>query len=447
MRPVATCRTRGVVALRAMALVPAPLSRRVPAGVLDAAALGLLAGLVVVVPAWLTGLVMPMWSVLAVLVGYAVLPLVTFGRTPGLRALGLELVSADGGPVDATKVLMRETVGRGLLPAAVLLAVPVAFLTRAFGVGQGFVFEGLQLLFFQVALLLFGLAVVGHLMALGRADRRTLADLMAGSAVRVYQAPQGSADPEVALFTAQRAQARRRAFWTAEAVLLAVVVGVPVVLDSGAGNGELRAARLRRETLEEQLKYEPTNGALADEVAQLLELEGDRPHAEEIREKFRQAHLAAEREREQTLRALWGKDETSTATTAALVELLDDQHRVDEALAVYRRYVEVKHEPERRVGLAKWLWERRRRPEAIAEARAALQDDPTLTDTHALLGKMLLEHGDPDCRAELYLASLEAPADVEVQDDFDRANEEHGPLTTAELKALKAQHAKRAPAK
>ncbi|MBX7098551.1 MAG: RDD family protein [Myxococcaceae bacterium] len=430
-----------------MALAPAPLSRRVLAGGLDALALAALAGLVVVVPAWLTGVLMPMWSVLAVLVGYAVLPLVTFGRTPGLRALGLELVSADGGPVDATKVLMRETVGRGLLPAAVLLAVPVTLATRALGLGQGLVFEGVQLLFFQVALVLFGLAVVGHLMALGRPDRRTLADLMAGSAVRVFEPAPTVADPEVALFTAQRTQARRRAFWTAEAMLVALVVGLPVALEAGAGSSEARLARLRRETLEEQLKYEPTNGAIADEVAEALDAEGDHRHAEEIREKFRQAHLAAEREREQTLRASWAKDETSTATTAALVELLDDQHRIDEALVVYRRYVEVKHEPERRVGLAKWLWERRRRPEAIAEARAALQDDPTLTDTHALLGKMLLEHGDPDCRAELYLASLESPTDGEVQDDFDRANEEHGPLTTAELKALKAQHARRAPTK
>ena len=97
---------------------PAPIPKRVVAGLIDTAFIVVLSGIAFAVPILTRGIVLPMWGVLAVMVGYAAVPLAFLKRTLGMHIMGLELVTSQGHAVDLANVLFRELLGRGFFPAA-----------------------------------------------------------------------------------------------------------------------------------------------------------------------------------------------------------------------------------------------------------------------------------------------------------------------------------------
>ena len=142
-----------------------------------------LSGIAFAVPLLTRGVVLPMWGVLAVMVGYAVVPLAFLKRTLGLHIMGLELVGKQGHPVDLANLLFRELLGRGFFPAAWLFTIIASVIASHFRVGGSTTPPLLAGVMTVACAGAFCVAAIGHVIALGRPDQRTLADLLAKSFV------------------------------------------------------------------------------------------------------------------------------------------------------------------------------------------------------------------------------------------------------------------------
>src|SRR5688572_25077131 len=162
-------------------LSPAQLERRVMAGLLDGVVLVALCAAYFLVPVLTLGIVLPMWGVLAAIIGYSVVPLAVFKQTLGMRLFGIELVGREGHPVGLGDVLFRELLGRGWFPAAFLFNLVFAYVAMTMGAARFAMPGGMQALFTLASLLALFVAVMGHLLVLGMKDRRSIADMMARS--------------------------------------------------------------------------------------------------------------------------------------------------------------------------------------------------------------------------------------------------------------------------
>ena len=268
---------------------PAPLGRRLAAGAVDGVVLFALCLAFSLIPLLSTGLVLPMWGVLAALVGYAVAPLSAFGATLGMRLLGLELIGKGGHAAGLSDLLSRELIGRGFFPAAYLFTLLANLVGSMLGRTQFIAPAGPSLLFSLVCLGMVGLAFPGHLMALFRPDGRGLADLMA----RTMVVPRRTvAPPEDEDERAERAQHRRRkvlgviAF---QVVALVVVFGAPHLLTRRPESSETYSERITRQRLTHDFERTPGNELLAMQLVDALRRAGERESAEAVLTK----HLAA----------------------------------------------------------------------------------------------------------------------------------------------------------
>src|SRR5687767_10562113 len=162
-------------------LSPAQLDRRVMAGALDGVVLLALCAAYFLVPAALLGVTLPMWGVLAAIIGYSVIPLSVFKQTAGMALFGVELVGKEGHPVALGDLLFRELIGRGWFPAAFLFNLVFAYVAMVLGYARFAMPAGLQAVFVLASGLALFVAVLGHFLVLGVKDRRSIADLMARS--------------------------------------------------------------------------------------------------------------------------------------------------------------------------------------------------------------------------------------------------------------------------
>ncbi len=418
----------------------APLSRRVLAGLIDGVAMVLLATLAFLVPVKVLGVALPMWGVLAVMVGWSVVPLAFLQQTAGMRALGLELAGADGHPVDLANVLFRELLGRGLFPAAYLLTLLGGSLAHVLGVMSFAVPKGLGLVVAVACVGAFIAALVGALIGLGRPDGRGLADLMTRSFVVVAPArpPLQDADDRA------EAQARRktvvRRIVVFEVVVAVGVLATPWLLTRRTGEtSAARIERIKRQGLEQRFTAEPANEALAKELIEALERASAPERAREVLERHRKATAQREASREALLRDALAKDPGDERTAGLLLELLEDQGRLDEAITAYRAWLGPTPKPSRRAAFGHWLGVRSREVEAIAELRQALTEDPLVPMGHTMLGVVLeRQHRLEEARAELTVALLLDPEDEDATDELEEVTQAVGPLSPAERKQLSA---------
>ncbi|MEW5740020.1 MAG: RDD family protein [Myxococcota bacterium] len=421
-----------------LALTPAPLGRRVLAGVFDACAVAVLSICCFLVPMVLRGLVLPMWGVLAALVGYQVVPLAFLKQTLGMRLFGLELVRRDGHHVDLANLLFRELIGRGFFPAAYLFTLLAGATAAALGVAATatpVLLGGLMALASMGAL---AMAVVGHLLALGRPDGRTLADLFASSYVALgpTRAPPDD-EEERAEWDAHRARVKRNIV-VFEVLLVASVLAIPWVLSSRGGEtAKERGARIAREALEKKFAADPGNEALAAELERAWWQAG---RDDEVR-RVEQAHQTALKKREGEREALLRERFATTkdrANASALVELLERQGRVDDAEVVYRQYVEADGRPSTRAGFGHWLASVGRPGDAVNQLEVALREDPLVPYGHTLLGVSLVRAGRAEeGRAQLLLALADDPNDEDARDALADLEQTIGP-STEQMKALAA---------
>ncbi|MDX2014082.1 MAG: RDD family protein [Myxococcaceae bacterium] len=409
----------------------APVGKRMLAGLIDAAGLVVLSTVAFLVPMRLFGVVLPMWGVLAVMLCWSVVPLAFLQQTVGLRVMGLELARKDGHPVDLANVLFRELAGRGLFPAAYLLTIVFGLLAQAFGVMAFVVPTGLGLLIAVACAGLFVGAMVGALVGLSRPDGRGLADLMTNSFVVVAPARPPPDDPEE---RAEKASARRGTvvrIVAFDVLLLVGVVAAPWLLTQRKLGESMaqKTERLKREGLEKKFANAPADEALAGELVTALRRAGLFDEAKAVVEKHQQALEARERERERVLREQLAKTPDDERTASLLIDLLEDQGRLDDAIAAYRQWLGPAPPPSRRAGFGHWLGVRGREAEAITELTQALSADPLVPMGHTMLG-IVLEREDrlDEAREQLFYALKLDPSDEDAQDAWARVVEKTGAL-------------------
>lgn len=390
------------------------------------------------VPLLTRGLVLPMWGVLAAVLGYLVVPLAAFKRTLGMRLLGLELVTKDGHAVGVGDVLFRELLGRGFFPAAFLFTIFAGLVASWLGVARFAAPAGLALLFFFASAVAVGVAMLGHVLILTRDDRRSVADLMARSWVRVAVPGVVPTDvDERADWNAARSKTLRTVV-VFEVLLLAGALALPWVLTQRTESRGEYAARLQRQKLEAQAKATPDDERVLSELARAYALEGRADEADQMRARLAAAQAKHEAERVERLKANVAANPRDERALAELLDVYDGTEDWPAAKAAYRRFLDVSEDHDLRAGFGRWLWRRGFHEEAIAEVKEAQKRDPQMEGVHSLLGRILADCDRlEEAQTELHLALQEDPDDAEAKVVLEVLNEELGPLSPAKVKALK----------
>ncbi len=389
------------------------------------------------VPLLTRGLVLPMWGVLAAVLGYLVVPLSAFKRTVGMQIFGLELVTKDGHAVGAGDVLFRELVGRGFFPAAFLVTVLAGVIASAFHLAAFAFPTGLGFVFFLASSAAVAAAILGHVFVMTRQDRRSLADLMARSHVRVAKPVTAPAEAdERADWQADR---RKKLTWVVafEVVLVVAALALPWALTQRTESTGAYAARLKRQQLEARVKANPNDEAALNELWRAWAADGRAEQAEPVR----QALIALQMKKaDERFASLKGRVAAAPDDERVLVELLDvyeERGMMDEAKAAYRAYLAASKDPELRAGFGRWLWRRGFADEGLAEVRAVQKEDPALEGIHALLGRILADTDRlEEAQVELSMGMLEDAEDDDTGEVLAAVNEKLGPLPAAELKRL-----------
>ncbi|MFZ5441149.1 MAG: RDD family protein [Myxococcota bacterium] len=419
---------------------PAPLSRRIVAGLIDGACIVVLSGISFVVPLVAWRLVLPMWGVLAVMIGYAVVPVAYFHRTLGLHVMGLNVVRKDGHALDLANALFRELIGRGWFPAAYLLTMLGSVVAARLQVGSTAtppVIAGVMTFLSAGAL---AVAVIGHFVALGQPDQRTLADLISGS--WVVSTPARFSPTDLEEYEDWKAHRRRviRNVVLFEGLLVLGIFGLPALLSASTGETPTqRAQRLKLESLQAKFERDPASESLAADLQLELQRAGREAELGAVVGRHRQALSLKEADHEARLRAQFAQTR-ERGVAKALIELLEKQDRLDEARDVYAAWLGEHPEPAALAGFGNWLATNGRTEEAIDALTRATEADPLVPYGHTLLGVSLQRAGRLTlAREHLELALMDEPTDEDAADALRELEEKLGPLPDDGRKALRAR--------
>lgn len=362
----------------------ADLSTRAAAGAVDFVAVLLLVSLYFAFPLLTGGAALPIWGVFAAVVGYAVVPLALYGATPAMALFGLEMVSIRGRAPQVTDLLFRELIGRGYFPMAYLGSLFVAFVGMLLGVMRFTMPVGAGFILFLLSIGLLTAAGAGNILAIVRPDGRTLADLVSRTVITLRRKKEAPKDEDDRL-EARRAEAKKiRTLVIAELCMVLVGLGLPWLISRRAPGEDTGtyADRLVRERLGYQFAQDPANTKLANDLIWSLRGAGMEEEAKAIAEQHRQARIEKQKKREDALRALLARDPNDQDSTSALLELLENQGRKDDARAVYAAWVEADPNDNRRAGFGIWLYQTGYSEPAIAELSRAF--DAGFTDAESM---------------------------------------------------------------
>ncbi|MBK7864405.1 MAG: RDD family protein [Archangiaceae bacterium] len=426
-------------------LSPAVLERRVLAGLIDGAVLMALCAAYFLVPVMTLGVVLPMWGVLAAVIGYAVIPLGAFKQTLGMRLLHLELVSREGHPVNYGDLLFRELLGRGWFPAAFIFNLAFSYLAMVLGYARFSMPVGLQAVFLLASALALVAVVCGHLLALGVKDRRTIADLMARSWVVPQQPvmPLDDAD-ERAERAATRARTARNVV-IAELLVFSAGLAMPWLMTRRTESTEQRAARLMRGRLEAQFKTNPESDAVSRQLGDAYDALGDAEAAQRVAREHQAALTRARDQRLTQQLAALDQNPGDEATLITVLGTLSEQNRLDEAKQRYAKFVAHNHDGGYRAGYAHWLSSNGFVEEGVSELEALVSDEPDFEGVHKFLARALvMAERLPEAQVEYQRELVRDPEDQDALEAMEELNAELGPLPKEKLAALKKE-VKRAP--
>ncbi|MGV3622102.1 MAG: RDD family protein [Archangium sp.] len=419
-------------------VTPAPIASRAIAGAIDGFVIVVLSAISILVPLFTRGIVVPMWGVLVVLIGYSVAPLAGLKRTLGMQLMNLELVRPSGHALDAGNLLFRELVGRGYFPAAYLFTVVAGLIASMAGVGGNVsppVLTGVMTLACAIAL---ALSLVGNMLALERRDRRTLADLLAGSIV-----VQGRALPlptDVDELEEHRANQRKMVvrIIVVNVVLLIISVSLPwLFAQSTSESPQAKIARMKLESLEAKFRAAPDSNSLTEDLKREYWRLGREEDVKRVDEVHRKAASGREAQRELMLREKFDAEPRRRDLAESLIALLEQQDRVDEAEVVYRQFLGESPPANELAGFGNWLAANGKNDTAIAELTRAVTMDPLVAYGHTLLGVALQRAGRfEEAREHLALALLDDPDDDTAQDAMRDVEIEIGPLDAKTKKSL-----------
>lgn len=419
-------------------MTPAPLATRAIAGAIDGFVIVVLSAISILVPLFTRGVVVPMWGVLVVLIGYSVAPLAGLKRTFGMQLMNLELVRPNGHAVDAGNLLFREMVGRGYFPAAYLFTVIAGLIASFAGVGGNVappVLTGVMTLACAAAL---AVSMVGNVLAFERKDRRTLADLLAGSVVVQGRAlPLPTDVDELAEHKAhQRTMVVR--IVVVNVVLLALTVGLPWLMSqSTSESSQAKIARMKLESLEAKFRAAPDSNSLTEDLKREYWKLGREEDVKRVDDLHRKAASGREAQREVMLREKFDAEPRRRDLAESLIALLEAQDRVDEAEVVYRQFLGDSPPAHELAGFGNWLAANGRNETAITELTRAVSMDPLVAYGHTLLGVALQRAGRfEEAREHLTLAVLDDGDDETAQEALEEVEIEIGPLDAKTKKSL-----------
>jgi uncharacterized RDD family membrane protein YckC len=351
----------------ASVLSPAPLGKRIRAGLLDAAVLSVLSGAYFFIPLLATGLVLPMWGVLAAGIGYAVVPLAAFRATLGMRIFGVEILGRDGQSANPADLLFRELVGRGLLPGAFLFTLAMSFVGSLLRWTAFVMPTGLGSLMALASLLAMAVVFPGHFLPLFRADRRSLADLLSRTQVVDPRPEPEPDDEEDRAFRSQQRRSRIVRVVVFELLLASGVVALPWLLGRRSGSTEEYADRITRQRLEKELERAPSNEVTAQQLAEAYRKAGRPEDAEKVLARQLDAALA---------------ELTCEAPKAlAFGDRMNREERYDAAIRWVRRYEEKCGPLPRLLWVSMYAHQQRREwSEAVAVATRLIENEPDDSD-------------------------------------------------------------------
>jgi tetratricopeptide (TPR) repeat protein/uncharacterized RDD family membrane protein YckC len=266
---------------------PALLGRRIRAGLLDAVLLTAICSGLVLVPLLTTGLVLPMWGVLAAGLGYSFIPLTAFRKTLGMKLFGVELAGRDGRPANPADLLFRELVGRGLLPGAFLFTILMSFVGSLLRVTRFAMPSGLGALMGLASLGTMAIIAPGHALPLFRADRRSLADILSRTCIVPPQpAPVPDDDEDDRQYQAGQRRKRMVMVVVAEVLLFGAALALPRLLTARTSSTEEYAGRITRQKLEKDFERTPDNEVVAQQLAEAYRKAGRPEDAEKTLDRY-----------------------------------------------------------------------------------------------------------------------------------------------------------------
>lgn len=417
---------------RSSRAAPAPMDARIGAAVVDSFAVALLTTLFIALPFLLSGLMTPTLALCGAVLIWTIAPLWLFRQTLGMRLFGVEMVSKTGHSADLAELLFRELVGRGYLPAIYLASLGAAVALRMMGFYAGVVAPtGFALIASFMALVFLALAVTGNLVAFIRADRRTLADLIAKTMVipkRDLPEPEDEDDRQMAREERSR-KIRNFVIFTVIVTLLASVAPFVVTWRPGPKDARAAQAKVNRQKLELSFSQDKTNARTAYDLAAALRWEGENEKAEKVLAEHGAAVKERDDKREAALKERIAANADDEDALDGLLGLYADQGRTEDAKAAYRGWVSGHDTASERGGFGIWLYQRNFNDEAITELETAVKMGSTSARTHAYLGWAYQDAERPADAKKLFKAALKIDPDME--EVRDALSELEGPVAPA----------------
>ncbi len=394
---------------------PAPLSGRFAAGLIDFVALFLLTALLAAAPFLFTGVLIPALAVLSSALVLAIAPLWLFKRTLGMRLCGLMMVGRGGHPAELGDLLFRELMLRGVLPFTYVFTLVGGVIASYLGVARVAGNAPLATAGFGMALMFGGAATAGNLVALSRADHRTLADLLSKTLVIPYRAPAAPADAEE--LAEQRAAGRRRLrnFVVFTGIALAVPLGAPFLATARRPAKDLShlEAKLARERLEQRVRENASDGSAAARLAEAYRAEGRAADAERVEQGWRDAEAKAAAAHEAAYQARLAANPADAHALEGLIALYREHDRLQDAKAAYRTFVDKNPGAEERAGFGVWLYRYDLNEDAVEQLRQAISEGANDAETQAYLGFALKQLGRKDEARKAFKAALKAAPSLE----------------------------------
>ncbi len=400
---------------------PAPLQSRILAGAFDLIVIIVSSFVLILGELFVVGATLPMVCVTVVGLLYAVLPLWLFKATAGMRLFGIQLVGKGGRSVDLVDILVRELLGRGLLPVAFLATLGLSLVS-----GMGVVTTpGLAVIGVFGSLGFLGMVGMGHLLAVIREDGRGLADLLARSMV-VPKLPAPTYVDEDDRLEKRAARSRQvRNFAIACVVLVFGTVAGPKVLFGRRQSGmDTLAERTEARRSENLWLAAKADEALAAKAMRGQYNVGNRERAEEIRKEWLAAKGDADKSQVAALVALSDKEPANEYATRELLEKYEAQGMVNEARALLERHARSANTADARLWYGSWLYDESQLGEAETVLRAMLSDGMDDESVRAYLGWTLKEQGRfEEARTEFEAALAHEPELEDVQESLSEINE------------------------
>jgi uncharacterized RDD family membrane protein YckC len=384
---------------------PARLSARLAAGLLDLFAQGALVLLLFLLALRFGGVAMPVVTVLVVVLGYSAVPLWVFGATPAMRLFGVRLIRPQGRPLELMDVLARELVWSGILPAAYLLTIAAGIVAR--WLEQPWVehLTGSPGWLGLASLLFILLALLGHMAMLVRPDHRGLADLMTRTIVVPRQPAPEPVDEDERLEAREHHRRRVRNLVLFQASLLAVNFALPYAFNRPAEGNDAYVARIKLHQSERRFRANPEDPEAAAQYRDLLRETGELEEAEQVEAQHRAVLGKREAPREAALRERLARDPADLLSFDALIMLLEDQGRTEEARTLFQAFLQAERSAEQRALYGQWLSQHGFHAEAVEQIEWTHREGTENGETYAALGVSLRALGRyPQARAALQRA-------------------------------------------